>query len=68
MEEKKIIQDIADIVRKCGQIILDAEHVKETVTAKEGHGNFVTFYDRKIQDILEKELTALAEKSAAERK
>lgn len=63
MEEEKMIQQIADIVRKCGQIMLDAEHVKETVAAKEGHGNFVTFYDRKIQDILEKELTALLPES-----
>lgn len=63
MKENEIIQQIADIVRKCGQIMLDAEKIKETVTAKEGHGNFVTFYDRKIQEILEKELTELLPES-----
>ena len=63
MKENELIQQIADAVRKCGQIMLDAEKIKETVTTKEGHGNFVTFYDRKIQEILEKELTELLPES-----
>lgn len=63
MEESIVIKRIADIVRKCGQIMLDAEKIKDSVVAKEGHGNFVTIYDKKIQDILEDELTALVPES-----
>lgn len=63
MEESIVIKRIADIVRKCGQIMLDAEKIKDSVVAKEGHGNFVTIYDKKIQDILEEKLTALVPES-----
>lgn len=59
MEENIVIQQIAGVVKRCGHIMLDAEKIKESVVEKEGHGNFVTVYDKKIQDILEEELTAL---------
>ena len=40
------------IIKEGGEIILSARHIGETVTAKEGKGNFVTVYDKKVQAFL----------------
>lgn len=51
-----LVKQIADVVRVCGEIILYADRNGSYVTSKEGHGNFVTVYDKKVQDQLAKGL------------
>ena len=45
--------------RSAGQIMLEAEDIRASATAKEGHGNFVTAYDSRIQAYLFERLAAL---------
>ncbi len=59
LEESRLLQDITDIVRECGGIILHADRDKSIVDEKAGHANFVTTYDKMIQEKLKKELLAL---------
>ena len=47
------------VIKEGGEIILSARHIGETVTAKEGSGNFVTAYDKKVQAFLFKRLGEL---------
>ena len=50
---------IAQAVRAAGQIILNAHNIESAVSAKEGNGNFVTTYDVKVQQFLQKRLLDL---------
>ncbi len=43
---------IAERVKACGTILLDAQHIEKDIIAKEGRANFVTVYDKKVQKIL----------------
>lgn len=54
-----LVEQIADAVRVCGDIILHADRSGSFVSSKEGHGNFVTVYDKKVQDELQKRLFAI---------
>lgn len=56
MEEMNMIQEITRVVRSCADILLQAERIDDSVTAKEGHANFVTAYDRQVQDVLRERL------------
>ncbi len=56
IEEKELQKRIADVVRACGEIILHADRNKSCIDEKEGHANFVTAYDKRIQQKLQKEL------------
>lgn len=58
-ECEKLLRGITGIVRECGGIILNADRSKSVVDAKEGHANFVTTYDKMIQEKLKKELLSL---------
>ncbi len=51
-----IIQQIVEIVRECGEIILSATDVERNIHYKEGKGNFVTEYDSRVQAALEEKL------------
>ena len=53
---KAILDKICISLRKCGQILLNADRSKAAIDAKGGHGNFVTEYDKKIQEILRADL------------
>lgn len=44
------------IVKEAGLLIKDAKIDAASVMSKEGHSNFVTSYDKKVQDFLEKKL------------
>ena len=57
--QEKLLRGIVDIVRGCGGIILHADRNQSTIDAKAGHANFVTTYDKLIQETLKKELLAL---------
>lgn len=49
---KKKLLEIEQTVRKAGEILKTAHLEKEEIFSKEGEANFVTVYDRKIQDFL----------------
>lgn len=61
MEEKdtKLLNEIMDIVRGCGTIILNADRSKSSIGEKAGHANFVTSYDKKVQEQLREKLLAI---------
>ena len=61
MEQRQtgLLQKITDIVRECGGIILNADRNRSVVDEKAGHANFVTTYDKMIQEKLKKELLSL---------
>ena len=48
----KLVEQIADAVRECSKIILSAERSESIIDSKEGHANFVTLYDKKVQEEL----------------
>lgn len=54
-----IIYKIEDIVRECGKIMLNIDYSNIGLEQKEGLGNFVTKYDKLIQNKLKKELLSL---------
>lgn len=57
-----MIQEITEAVRSCSAILLRAEQIDDSVTAKEGHANYVTIYDKQVQEALrERLLTILPE-------
>ena len=51
-----LVQKMINVVRKCGQVILDADRSAIEIDAKAGPANFVTEYDKKVQDMLEEKL------------
>lgn len=63
LNQTALCSQIQEIVRSCGQIILHAERTETMVTAKEGHANFVTTYDKKVQDVLKQKLLALLQEA-----
>lgn len=52
MEQNVLLEQITDAVRACGEIILHADRSKSCVDEKAGHANFVTAYDKKVQQEL----------------
>ena len=53
---RTLVDKIADAVRECGKIMLNAVRTAEMINAKEGHANFVTTYDKKVQEALRERL------------
>ena len=56
MEPKELLKKIADVMRECGEVMLHADRSKNGIDEKAGHGNFVTEYDKKIQQMLQEKL------------
>ncbi len=56
---ERLQKEIEKIMRECGGIMLGATRNSSMVTAKEGHANFVTTYDKSIQTKLRDELLRL---------
>ncbi|MEZ3445832.1 MAG: inositol monophosphatase [Lachnospiraceae bacterium] len=56
MEQNELLEQITDAVRACGEIILHADRSKSCVDEKAGHANFVTTYDKRVQQELQKRL------------
>ena len=52
----KTVEKIMTLVRQAGKIMLDADRSSLGIASKEGKGNFVTEYDKKVQDFLYKGL------------
>ncbi|HBA48874.1 MAG TPA: inositol monophosphatase, partial [Lachnospiraceae bacterium] len=59
MQKEILLQKITEIVHECGTILLSADDVQRRIHQKEGKGNFVTDYDSRVQEILEKQLLEL---------
>lgn len=53
---RTLVEKIEEIARDCGKIMLHAVRTSDMVDAKEGHANFVTTYDKKVQEILKQRL------------
>ena len=53
---EKILEQICQAVRQAGQIVLEADRTPQMVDEKEGRANFVTVYDKKVQEFLQEEL------------
>ncbi|MBE6910075.1 MAG: inositol monophosphatase [Ruminococcaceae bacterium] len=56
MDMQKLLAGIEAAARGAGRIMLEADDVRSVVTEKEGHGNFVTAYDKRVQAYLFAEL------------
>lgn len=52
MDTAALITGIENAARQAGKIMLDAENIRAGTTAKEGHANFVTVYDKRVQAYL----------------
>lgn len=48
----EILKQITEAVREAGKIILNADRSNMDIDSKTGRGNFVTEYDKKVQDFL----------------
>ena len=55
--DNPILNQIIEVARKAGQIILSAHDAESVSHSKEGHANFVTEYDEKVQRYLVAELS-----------
>lgn len=52
----RLVDRIAAVVKDCGKIIVQADRSPAMVDEKQGHANFVTVYDRKVQEELRRRL------------
>ena len=52
MNTEKLIEEISLTAREAGQIMLEAEDIRQTKKNKSGHANFVTAYDERVQEFL----------------
>lgn len=50
--EEIIIKKLIEVVKKSSEIILQADCMDNAVSEKEGHANFVTKYDKAVQETL----------------
>lgn len=64
INEVELLDGIVEHVRECGNIMVNATRTMGMVSAKEGHANFVTIYDRKVQEELRDRLLSLAPEAA----
>lgn len=56
MTQEELLNKIVEVVRECGEIILNADRSKSGIDEKAGHANFVTTYDKKVQEQLKENL------------
>lgn len=54
-----MIEKMKRIVTEAGEIMLHAGNIEAGTAVKEGHANFVTEYDKKVQEFLKERLLAL---------
>ena len=52
MDTKELLAGIETAARAAGKIMLEAEDIRANTIEKEGHGNFVTTYDKRVQAYL----------------
>ncbi len=56
---KNLQSEIEKLMRECGEILIKAHRDPSIVTVKEGHANFVTTYDKLIQEKIKAGLSSL---------
>lgn len=54
-----MFENIKEVVKKAGDIMLSAKHIQNGVESKQGRANFVTKYDVEVQNFLYEELSKL---------
>lgn len=59
IKQEHLLQDIMEVMRGAGEIMLSASDIERSVHAKEGKNNFVTDYDKKVQAFLFEKLALL---------
>ena len=59
MDTRELLAGMEAAAREAGRVMREAEDIRASVTAKAGHGNFVTAYDKRVQDYLFSALGAL---------
>lgn len=64
VEQNQLLKQITDVVRDCGEIILHADRSKSCIDEKAGHANFVTAYDKRVQQALQEKLLGLLPEAA----
>ena len=64
MQEEQLLQNIIDIAKDCGTILLNASDIERKIHQKSGRGNFVTDYDSRVQAILRSRLLELIPEAA----
>ena len=52
----QLLEQITEVVRACGNLIRNAQRSEEMIDEKTGHANFVTTYDKMVQEELQKRL------------
>ena len=55
----QIVYKIEEAVRECAQIMLGAQRTREMIDEKSGHANFVTTYDKAVQEALREKLLTI---------
>ena len=59
MQKEQLLQNIIDIAKDCGSILLSASDIERKIHQKSGRGNFVTDYDSRVQEALRSRLLML---------
>ena len=52
MDAQELLRGICEAAREAGKIMLEATSIDAATDSKSGHANFVTEYDRRVQDLL----------------
>ena len=52
MDIQKLLAGVEAAAREAGRIMLEAGDIRANTIAKEGHGNLVTVYDKRVQAYL----------------
>ena len=53
---ENITKQMIEVIKECGQVILNADRSAMEIDSKAGPANFVTEYDKQVQDLLEEKL------------
>lgn len=56
---KTELQQICDLMRECGALMRNADRSELQIDSKLGRANFVTVYDKKVQDALQRGLAGI---------
>ena len=51
-QKASYVEKISAVAKEAGKILLGAEDIRHQIKAKDGHANFVTVYDEKVQKYL----------------
>lgn len=55
----ELLEKIVQVVKETSEIILEADHIRDSIDCKEGSNNFVTEYDKRVQAKLFEDLAKI---------